>query len=103
MPRVRGQRRSHPGREPQGQHHAALGFTVFGERFEKFGVPEARPQDYEFGKMFWDLSCGLLASGKIRTAPVEVNLGGKGLEGVLVGLQELKGNKVSGAKLVYTI
>lgn len=31
-----------------------------------------------------------------------INEGGKGLEGVLYGLQLLKENKVSGKKLVYT-
>jgi NADPH:quinone reductase-like Zn-dependent oxidoreductase len=80
-----------------------LAYTIFGERFEKFGVSEPVPQDYEFGKMFWELSRGLLADEKIKTAKPEVNRGGKGLEGVLVGLQELKEHKVSGTKLVYTL
>ena len=32
-----------------------------------------------------------------------VNRGGKGLEGVLEGLEDLKEGKVSAAKLVYTL
>ncbi len=80
-----------------------LAYTIFGERFEKFGVTEPAPQDYEFAKMFWELASQLLASGKIKTTKPDVNRGGRGLEGVLVGLQELKEQKVSGMKLVYTL
>ncbi len=79
-------------------------YTVIGEAFQK--GPKATPasaEDFEFGKMFWELSRQLLAEGKIKTARPDVNRGGKGLDGVLVGLEELKQNKVSGAKLVYTL
>jgi NADPH:quinone reductase-like Zn-dependent oxidoreductase len=80
-----------------------LAYTIFGERFEKFGVTEPIPKDYEFGKMFWELTRDLLATGKLKTAKPEVNRGTKGLEGVLIGMQELKDHKVSGTKLVYTL
>lgn len=78
-------------------------YTVFGEAFEKFRRFEAVEEDYEFGKMFWELSRELLAAGKVKAARRDVNRGGKGLEGVLVGLKEMKENKVSGVKLVYTL
>jgi hypothetical protein len=45
-----------------------LAYTIFGGRFKKFGVTEAVPQDYEFAKMFWELTRELFASGKLKTA-----------------------------------
>ncbi|KAL3963175.1 hypothetical protein ACCO45_000179 [Purpureocillium lilacinum] len=78
-----------------------LAYTALGEAFT-FGdikIP-AKPEDYEFAKMFWELSRELLAEGKIKAHPRRVR---QGLEGVLEGLQELKDNKVSGEKLVYTL
>lgn len=80
-----------------------LGYTILGEPINKGQPIPAIPEDYEFGKVFWELSRGLLAEGKIKAARTDVNRGGKGLEGVLVGLQELKAGKVSGVKLVYTL
>lgn len=82
---------------------ARLGYTVIGEAINKGQPIPAIPADYEFGKKFWELSRELLAEGKIKPARTEVNRGGKGLEGVLVGLQEMKAGKVSGVKLVYTL
>lgn len=80
-----------------------LAYTMFGEPFEKRVKVPAIPADYEFGKMFWEVARGLLVEGKIKPARADVNRGGKGLEGVLVGLDELKQGKVSGVKLVYTL
>lgn len=82
---------------------STLGYTVVGEAF-KFGpsnIP-AKPEDFEFGKMFWELSRDLLAEGKIQVHRPSVNEGGKGLEGVIKGMQMLREGKVSGKKLVYT-
>ncbi|UNI21205.1 hypothetical protein JDV02_007215 [Purpureocillium takamizusanense] len=78
-----------------------LAYTALGEAFT-FGDIEipAKPQDYEFAKMFWELARELLTEGKIKAHPRRVR---RGLEGVLDGLQELKDNKVSGEKLVYTL
>ena len=70
---------------------------VFGQRFD------AVPANYEFGKVFWEVSKGLLAAGKIKPIKVTVNRGGSGLKGVLEGLRESKEGKVSGEKLVYTL
>lgn len=91
------------GANPKVTNGFTFAYTVFGEAFEKWKKFEASQEDFEFGKMFWELSRELLASGKIKAARTEVNRGGEGLEGVIVGLKELKENKVSGAKLVYTL
>jgi NADPH:quinone reductase-like Zn-dependent oxidoreductase len=80
-----------------------VAYTIFGESFELFNVTPPIPEDFEFGKMFWELSRGLLASGKVKTVKEEVNRGGKGLEGVLVGLKEMKEGRFRGGKLVYTL
>lgn len=80
-----------------------LMYLVFGEEFRKWKEYPAQPEEYEFGKMFWELSGRLMAEGKVKAARQDVNRGGKGLEGVLVGLQEMREGKVSGAKLVYTL
>lgn len=81
---------------PKVSNTSTLAYTIFGERFEKLGVSPPTPEDYEFGKMFWEYTRGLLVSGKIKTVKLDVNRGGK-------GLRELKENKVGGEKLVYTI
>lgn len=83
---------------------STLGYTVVGEYF-KFGPNEiqAKPDDFEFGKMFWEMSRSLLAEGKIKVHRPSVNKYGKGLDGVLEGMQQMKNGKVSGEKLVYTL
>lgn len=80
-----------------------LGYTVFGERFARGGkVWEARREDWEFGRMFWALAGEMLGQGKVKVARLEADRGGKGLEGVKSGLEELRAGKVSALKLVYT-
>ncbi|KAB8239565.1 hypothetical protein ETB97_006740 [Aspergillus alliaceus] len=81
---------------------ATLGYTVIGEAFS-FGehkIP-AKPQDKEFGEMFWSLSEPLIAQGKIKVHPPKVCA--DGLKGVLEGMQLMKEDKVSGQKLVYNV
>lgn len=81
-----------------------LAYSIFGDAFNRHGRKfEAKPEDFEFGKMFWELSEELLASGRIRVARTAVNQGGSGLDGVLKGLDDLKDGKVSGTKLVYKL
>jgi len=81
-----------------------LGYTVIGESFKVRDreVP-AKPEDFEFGKMFWELSRELLAQGKIKVHKPSVNKYGKGLEGVIEGMKAMKEGKVSGEKLVFTL
>ncbi|KAK4459040.1 chaperonin 10-like protein [Cladorrhinum samala] len=78
-------------------------YTAIGEAFDKTWHVPASEEDFEFAKAFWELSRQLLAEGKIIPAKMDVNRGGSGLEGVLVGLEELRTGKVSGTKLVYTL
>lgn len=81
-----------------------LGYTVVGEAF-KYGpndVP-AVPEDFEFGKTFWELSTKLLADGKVKVHKPTVNMFEKGLPGVVRGLHHMRAGKVSAEKLVYTI
>jgi NADPH:quinone reductase-like Zn-dependent oxidoreductase len=78
-------------------------YTVFGEPWAFGAKQEAIPADYEFGKMFWELSRDLLVQGKIKPIKVDVNRAGSGLEGVLQGMNLLKEGKVSASKLVYTL
>ncbi|KAK0621724.1 chaperonin 10-like protein [Bombardia bombarda] len=80
-----------------------LAYTVIGETIDKGRVIEASVEDFEYGKKFWEVTRKLLAAGKIKPARLEVNRGGKGLEGAIVGMEELKQGKVSGTKLVYTL
>lgn len=81
-----------------------LGYLIFGERVVKAGKEfPPREDEFEFGKKFSELGTGLLRDGKVKTVRPIVNQGGKGLEGVLEGLDELRQGKVSGAKLVYTL
>ncbi|KAI5257348.1 GroES-like protein [Aureobasidium subglaciale] len=81
---------------------STLGYTVVGEAFSFAGNPiPAKPEDFEFGKMFWELAEKLFAEGKVKAHPKEVRSGG--LEGVFGGLEDLRTGKVSGTKLVYKI
>jgi hypothetical protein len=89
---------------PKVEYRTTLGYTVVGEYF-KFGPQEweARPEDFEFGKMFWGLSEWLLREGKVKVHKVSLDNYGKGLEGVLKGLDAMRTGKVSGEKWVYTV
>ncbi|THZ15904.1 GroES-like protein [Aureobasidium pullulans] len=81
---------------------STLGYTVVGEAFSFGGTPiPAKPEDFEFGRMFWELAEKLFADGKVKAHPKEVRSGG--LEGIFGGLNDLKTGKVSGTKLVYKI
>ncbi|KAL7937738.1 GroES-like protein [Trichoderma chlorosporum] len=81
-----------------------LVYTIFGETFTKFGkeFPENK-EDAEFARKFVTIAHELLSAGVIKAARPDVNRGGRGLEGVILGLDELRHNKVSGTKLVYTM
>jgi hypothetical protein len=68
---------------PKVEKGYTLAYSVVGEPFQ-FGSEEApaKPQDFEFAKMFWELARSLLAEGKVKVHRVSVNEGGKGLEGI---------------------
>ena len=86
------------------ENKSTLGYTVLGEAIRKgpTDIP-AVPENFEFGKVFWELSTGLLESGKVKPHRPSVNKYGKGLEGVLEGMEAMRAGKVSGEKLVYTL
>ncbi|KAI1131754.1 GroES-like protein [Nemania abortiva] len=84
--------------------HFTLGYDAFGVeyfRFDRMYKPD--PAEVEFARMFWNLTQGLLESGKLTPLKPEVNRFGNGLEGVVLGLDELRNDRVSGTKLVYTL
>lgn len=77
---------------------------MLGEYFT-FGPKElpAKSEDLEFGKRFWELSRGLLEVGKVKVHRPAVDKYGKGLEGVLKGLDAMRKGEVSAEKLVFTL
>ncbi|KAI0535814.1 GroES-like protein [Xylaria digitata] len=81
-----------------------LGYDAFGVEFPRLGsthIPD--PEEVAFATRFWDLTRELLESGKLTPLKPEVNRFGAGLEGVILGLDELRNDRVSGTKLVYTL
>ncbi|KAI8635374.1 GroES-like protein [Xylariaceae sp. FL1651] len=84
--------------------HFTLGYDAFGVAYPRFGTTyEPDPEEIEFARMFWNLTQELLASGALKPLRPEVNRLGSGLEGVVRGLDELRNDRVSGTKLVYTL
>ncbi|KAI1345954.1 GroES-like protein [Xylaria sp. FL0043] len=81
-----------------------LGYDVFGVPFPRLGETyKPDPEEIKFADFFWGLTRELLASGKLVPLKPEVNRFGSGLEGVVKGLDELRHDRVSGTKLVYTL
>ena len=80
-----------------------LGYTAMGEAFEFRGGMQVPVEEghWEFARDFWSMSQGLFEQGKVKVHRPEVRKGG--LEGVLQGLGDLREDKVSGVKLVYTL
>ncbi|KAI1739292.1 GroES-like protein [Xylaria scruposa] len=84
--------------------HFTLGYDAFGDEYPRFGtqfIPD--PEEVRFAGIFWDITRELLASGRLTPLKPEVNRFGSGLEGVIHGLDELRNDRVSGTKLVYTL
>ena len=79
-------------------------YTASGERTEfdngkiKF---EASEDDFQFAKMFVEMSEKLLVEGKIKPLRMRAEKGG--LRGVLQGIDDLRQKKVSAEKLVYPV
>ena len=78
-----------------------LAYTHIGEEFSWRGnsVP-AKLEDFNFAKMWALIAEKELAEGKVKVHKPKI---GKGLEGVIEGMELLKQDKVSGEKLVYVI
>ncbi|KAI1209007.1 alcohol dehydrogenase [Annulohypoxylon truncatum] len=81
-----------------------IGYDVMGEPY-KWGdrVVEVKQDEVDHAVRFWETARELLESGKVRPIRTVVNQGGKGLEGVLKGLEELKNGNISAGKFVYTL
>ncbi|PYI06700.1 GroES-like protein [Aspergillus sclerotiicarbonarius CBS 121057] len=79
-----------------------LVYTTLGEAFNFGDLPfPAKPEDFAHAKNFTKVAQALLDQGKIKAHPPKV--GKDGLRGVLKGIDLLRTNKVSGAKLVYNV
>jgi NADPH:quinone reductase-like Zn-dependent oxidoreductase len=79
-----------------------LVYTSLGEAFSFGDTPfPSKPEDFEHAKKFTQVAQTLLDLGKIKVHPPKV--GKDGLRGVLEGIELLRTNKVSGAKLVYNV
>jgi hypothetical protein len=79
----------------------SMGYTATGEPTDKpFFKSFENEGDFEFMKKWIKAVDPILEQGKLKVHPPKV---GKGLEGVLEGLDLLRKDKVSGQKLVYTL
>lgn len=86
----------------EGPFHT-VGYDMFGEDYYFAGKPAAaKPDEFEFAVEFIKQAEELLAKGIIKPIKTSVNSTGEGLEGALKGLDELRNDRVSGTKLVYT-
>jgi hypothetical protein len=83
--------------------YMTLAYSIFGERFKRYEEVSPKPDEFEFAKKVWEVARELLEQGKLKAPKTFVNRTGEGFEGVLKGLDELRANKVSGGKLVYTL
>ena len=80
-----------------------LGYTSLGERVEKaFGTfsQEHCEKDYEFMKKWILEGDRLLAEKKLKPHPIKVS---KGFEGIIQGMDDMRDDKVSGQKLVFSV
>lgn len=88
---------------PKVKASSVLVYSIHGEPYwyekEYF---ETKPADVELQKSFLPVAEKLLAEGRIRPPRIFLNRGGKGLPGLLKGLEEVRANNVRGGKLVYT-
>jgi NADPH:quinone reductase-like Zn-dependent oxidoreductase len=83
--------------------YMTLAYSIFGERFRRYEEVPPQPDEFEFAQKVWEVARQLLEQGKLKAPKTFVNRGGNGFEGVLKGMDELRANKVSGGKLVYTL
>lgn len=83
------------------KHTYSLATTCFGEPFQRYGF-DVRDctADFEFMKKWVTLAEELLAEGKVKVHPNKV---GKGWENVLEGIDQVRHDKVSGHKLVFSV
>lgn len=82
-----------------------LAYDVLGETYQWLDgqIREADAEELKYGTMFMELTRGMLSRGELKIIKQVVNRGGKGLEGVIFGMDELRNDRVSAEKLVYTM
>ncbi|RYP62417.1 hypothetical protein DL771_009752 [Monosporascus sp. 5C6A] len=81
--------REHPN--VRGPPLITLGYGILSERCAfSWGKSPPKRNEFEFTRVFWETSRGLLARGLDWTVTPVVNRGGAGLEGVLVSLEGLR-------------
>jgi NADPH:quinone reductase-like Zn-dependent oxidoreductase len=83
--------------------YGTLMYSIFGEFFSKGKDYPADADEFKFAVKFSEIVRQLIADGKLKAPTTFVNRGGEGFEGILKGLDELRADKVSGGKLVYTL
>lgn len=84
--------------------HFHLAYCVLGEQFEMAGKKwDVDPKEMEHAEKVLRLVPGLLERGVVRPVRTIGGEGKRGLEGVVEGLDELRGGRVSAGKLVYTL
>lgn len=88
---------------PTVETSTTMAYTAFGEPWFWEEEQPAVPEDFELAKQMIRISEDLLAQGKLKPPKIYLDRGGSGLAGVLHGIDELRNNRVSGGKLVYTM
>jgi NADPH:quinone reductase-like Zn-dependent oxidoreductase len=84
------------------EYTTTLMYTIFDAEFTKRGTHFPRStEDFEFARMFFEMTERLLAEGKLKTHPEKLREGG--LQGALKGMDEMKAGMVSGEKWVYKV
>lgn len=77
-------------------------YALLGDPFYWDGkLQQVKKEEFHATAEFLELATKLLAEGKLKPHPEQA--GKDGLKGVLEGLQFLREDKVSGAKLVYKV
>ncbi|OJJ45192.1 hypothetical protein ASPZODRAFT_133825 [Penicilliopsis zonata CBS 506.65] len=91
-----------PPREGFASFSSTSMYTMFGEKFDKYGHHyPASEEDFEFAKRWTTFIERIVAEGKLIPHPKRVENGG--LDGILDGLAMLKEEKIRGEKVVYRI
>jgi len=88
---------------PYVEARSILAYSAFGEpwMYEK-KLFDAVPEDFEFQKEFVKMAEQYFRDGLIKPPRIYLNRGGSGFPGILRGLEEVRGGRISGGKLVYT-
>jgi NADPH:quinone reductase-like Zn-dependent oxidoreductase len=86
---------------PEIDRSMVMAYESYGQYFRKWNMDfPAKPDLYAFTAKFWTLVEPLLANGSLKPHPTRE---GKGFEGILDGLDDMRAQRYSGEKLVYTL